>query len=68
LAGKTREEMGLEPYKGLEIRSNVLGIPVFISENVVARVLRKETSGQYEGMDIPNARTSPWKPIVNEKI
>jgi hypothetical protein len=68
LAGKTREEMGLEPYKGLEIRSNVLGIPIFIYENVVARVLRKDTSGQYEGMDIPNARTSSWKPIVNETI
>jgi hypothetical protein len=56
LAGKTREEMGLEPYKGLEIRSNILGIAVFISENVVAKVIRRDTSGQYLGSDIPNAR------------
>jgi hypothetical protein len=68
LAGKTREEKGLEPYKGLEIRSNVLGIPVFIFENVVAKVLRRDSSGQYEGSYIPNPRTSPWKPIVNETL
>jgi hypothetical protein len=60
--------MSLEPYKGVEIRSNILGIPVFISENVVAKVLRRDTSSQYEGIDIPNARTGPWKPIVNETI
>ena len=31
LEGKTREEMGLEPFRGEEIRSSVLGIPVVIS-------------------------------------
>jgi hypothetical protein len=31
LEGKTREEMGLEPFKCTEIRSSVMGIPVFIS-------------------------------------
>jgi hypothetical protein len=36
LEGKTREEMGLEPYIGIEIRSSVLGIPVFIAEWQIA--------------------------------
>jgi hypothetical protein len=31
LAGKTREEIGLEPFKCVQIRSSVMGIPVFIS-------------------------------------
>jgi hypothetical protein len=32
LEGKTREEMGLEPFRCTEIRSSIMGIPVFISE------------------------------------
>jgi len=31
LAGKTREEMCLEPFISTEIRSKVMGIPVYIS-------------------------------------
>jgi hypothetical protein len=38
LAGKTRAEMGLEPYIGIETRSSVLGIPVFIAEWQIASV------------------------------
>jgi len=30
-AGKSREEMGLEPFVDLEIRSSIMGIPVLIS-------------------------------------
>jgi len=31
LAGKTREEMGMEPFTCIEIRSSIMGISVFIS-------------------------------------
>jgi len=30
LAGKTIEEMGLEPFIDTEIRSSIIGVPVFI--------------------------------------
>jgi len=30
LEGKTREELGLRPFTCIEIRLNVMGIPVFI--------------------------------------
>ena len=35
--GKSREEMGLEPFRGLEIKSAVMGIPVSITEGVIAK-------------------------------
>jgi len=42
LEGKTREEMGLEPFRCEEIRSSVLGIPVVISVDTVGtRVFHK---------------------------
>jgi len=31
LKGKSREEMGLEPFTCTKIRSSIMGIPVFIS-------------------------------------
>jgi len=39
IAGKTREEVGLEPFKRTEIRSSVMGIPVHISEEIIACVI-----------------------------
>jgi hypothetical protein len=65
LAGKSREEMGLEPYTGMEIRSSVLGMSVFIVEWQIASVLRLDASGKYSGVDIPDARNSPWNEKVN---
>jgi len=38
LAGKTREEMGLEPFIDIEIRSSIMGVPVFISQDIIAYV------------------------------
>jgi len=46
LAGKSREEMGLEPFKRTEIRSSVMGIPVHISEETIAYVLGTEATGK----------------------
>jgi len=41
LDGKTCEEMGLEPFRCTEIRSSIMGIPVFISEEIISFVLRR---------------------------
>ncbi|KEH18108.1 hypothetical protein MTR_8g012072 [Medicago truncatula] len=68
LEGKTREEMGLLAFTGTEIRSNVMGIPVTINEHVIAQAMRRDASGTYDGEEIPNPRTSPWKEIVNNTI
>jgi len=46
LAGKTREEMGLEPFKRTKIRSSVMGIPVHISKEIIACVLGTEATGK----------------------
>jgi len=40
LRGKTRKEMGLEPFRQTEIRSAVMGIPLTITEEVVAKACR----------------------------
>ncbi|RHN51505.1 hypothetical protein MtrunA17_Chr6g0469341 [Medicago truncatula] len=68
LKGKTREEMGLLSFTGTEIRSNVMGIPVTINEQIIAQAMGRDTSGKYFGEEIPNPRTSSWKEIVNETI
>ena len=47
LEGKTCEEMGLEPFRGEEIRSSVLGIPVVISVDTIAGVIRRDSGGRY---------------------
>jgi hypothetical protein len=65
LEGKTREEMGLEPFTCVEIRSSIMGILVFISEEIIAFVLRRDGSGKYAGSEIPNPKTSPWNEVVN---
>jgi len=40
LRGKTRKEMGLEPFRKTKIRSSVLGIPITITEEVIAKACR----------------------------
>jgi len=59
LAGKSREEMGLEPFTVAEIRSSILAISVFISEEQIALVIKRASEGRYvSGLD--NNKTSPW--------
>jgi len=66
LKGKTREEMGLEPFRREEIRSSVLGIPVVISVDTIAGVIRRASEGRYVyGLKNKN---SSWIPIVNRTI
>jgi len=47
LKGKTRQEMGLESFRQTEIRSTVIGIPVTITEEVIARACRVTPSGRF---------------------
>jgi len=35
LVDKSREEMGLEPFTCTEIRSSIMGVPIFISQEVM---------------------------------
>jgi len=67
LAGKSREEMGLEPFIVTEIRSSILGISVFISEEQISWVIRRASEGRYvSGLD--NNKTSPWNETMNKTM
>jgi len=47
LKGKTRKEMGLEPFRQTEIRSAVMGIPITITEEVIAKACRVAPTGRF---------------------
>jgi len=47
LRGKTRKEMGLEPFRQTEMRSAVMGIPLTITEEVIAKVCRVAPTGRF---------------------
>ena len=47
LKGKTRKEMGLEPFRQTEIRSAVMGIPITITEEVIAKACWVAPSGRF---------------------
>ncbi|RHN51409.1 hypothetical protein MtrunA17_Chr6g0468231 [Medicago truncatula] len=67
LEGKSRSEMGFKPFEGTEIRSSIMGIPVHISEDIIAFVLRRPAKGTYR-YGIKNVKTSPWNETVNQSI
>jgi hypothetical protein len=46
LKGKTRVQLGLRPFKGKEIRSNLLGLNVLITQEHVAKVLGLDNEGE----------------------
>jgi len=48
LEEKTREQLGLKPFICTKIRSSIMGIPITISEEVIARAIRREAEGSYE--------------------
>jgi len=67
LAGKSREEMGLEPFVDTEIRSSIMGVPVFISQEIIAYVIGRASKGSFkDGLD--NNKKSPWNEIVNQTM
>jgi len=67
MEGKNREEMGLEPFRCIEIRSSIMGIPVFISEEIISFILRRASEGTFKG-GIGNSKTSPWNEVVNQSM
>jgi hypothetical protein len=46
LRGKTRVQMGLRPFKGKEIRSNLVGIEVVITQEHIAKMLGLDNEGE----------------------
>jgi hypothetical protein len=46
LRGKTRVQMGLRPFKGKEIRSNILGVDVLTTQEHVAKTLGLDNEGE----------------------
>ncbi|KAK2420316.1 hypothetical protein QL285_031071 [Trifolium repens] len=46
LRGKTRKELGLKPYREREIRSNLLGINVVITQAHIAKILGLDNKGE----------------------
>jgi len=47
LKGKIRKKMGLEPFRQTEIRSAVMGIPITITEEVIAKACRVAPTGRF---------------------
>jgi len=47
LRGKTRKEMNLEPFRQTEIRSAVMGIPITITEEVIAKECRVAPTSRF---------------------
>jgi len=67
LEGKSREEMGLEPFVATEIRSSIMGVPVFINQEIIAYVIGRASKGNYkDGLD--NNKKSCWNDVVNETM
>jgi len=59
--------MGLEPFVNTEIRSSIMGVPVFINQETIAYVIGKASEGVFkDGLD--NNKKSPWNEVVNETI
>ena len=67
LQGKTREEIGLKPFRCTEIRSSIMGIPVYISEASITWVIRRASEGKFVNV-LDNNKTSPWNDIVNKTM
>jgi len=47
LKGKSRKEMGLEPFRRTEIRSAVMSVPITITEEVIAKACRASSEGRF---------------------
>jgi len=47
LRGKTRQEMSVDSFRQTEIRSTVMGIPITITEEVIAKACRVAPTGRF---------------------
>ena len=61
LKGKFRKEMGLEPFRRTEIRSAVMGVPITITEEVIAKHAELLLKADFYGMLA--GRIHCWKDI-----
>ena len=59
--------MSLEPFTCTEIRSSSMGIPVFISQEVIAYVIMKASDGSFKN-GLENNKKSPWNELVNQSM
>jgi len=67
LEGKSREEMRLEPFVDTEIRSSIVGVPVFTNQEIIAYVIGRASESNFkDGLD--NNKKSPWNEIVNVRF
>jgi len=67
LEGKSRQEMGLEPFVDTEIRSSIMGVSVFINQETITYVIGRASEGNFkDGLD--NNKKSPWNEVVNETM
>jgi len=67
LEGKSREEMGLEPFVDTKIRPSIMGILVFISQDAIAYVIRRASEGNFkDGLD--KNKKSPWNEVVHQTM
>jgi len=66
LKGKSRAEMRLKEFKRTEIRSNVVGIPVTITEEVIGRACRRSVEGAFQWN--LNKKTCDWIPVVKQSL
>jgi len=67
LEGKSREEMGLEPFIDTEIRTSIMGITVFISQDVISYVIRRASEGSFKD-GLENNKTSPQNEVVHQTM
>ena len=56
--------MGLKEFTRTEIHSNIMGIPITITEEVIGRAARRDVEGSFQWN--LNNKTSSWKEIVHE--
>ena len=58
--------MGLKEFTRTEIRSNLMGIPITINEEIIGRACRRKVEGVFQ-WDL-NSKTSIWKETVVDTL
>jgi len=54
--------MGLEPFVDTKIRSSIMGVPVFINQEIISNVIGRASEGNFkDGLD--NNKKSPWNDV-----
>jgi len=59
-------EKGLEKFKRVEILSNVMGIPITITKEVIGKACRRNVEGTFQRN--LNKKTSDWIPVVKQSL